>query len=327
MPVESLARTLVAVEEPEKTPKVSDVNAWAARLRLEGLASVGSRLALALGKPILLHADQLEEILDPTSCPEDQKAEFLELLLSVQSSHGNGIHLVCTLRADFWSQFLDHRDAGKRLHDRWFGLSPMGGESLQQVIADPAHMRGVRYQEGLVTLIANDVGDGNGLPLLEFALTQLWPRQHKREITLISYQEIGGVAGALSAYADRTYRELLDHFSEKRIRRVLLALVRSRRGAPEATRRMVLRERLGPDWEVVQALANRRLLVLGRDSARGEETAEIAHESLIRAWPRFAVWVDRGCGVPALAQLRGRALRGWRIPPGYSASRGRQMAG
>jgi hypothetical protein len=113
-PVHALARALAAVEDPGKPPKVVDIDEWAARLQSKGLASVGSRLALTLGKPVLLHADQLEEILDPKSCDADLKAEFLELLLSAQADPDDGLHLVCTLRADFWTQLLEHPDAGAR---------------------------------------------------------------------------------------------------------------------------------------------------------------------------------------------------------------------
>ncbi|HEX9543288.1 MAG TPA: hypothetical protein VGA04_34665, partial [Streptosporangiaceae bacterium] len=47
------------------------------------------------------------------------------------------------------TQLLEHPDAGARLRDRWFGLSPMGRERLEQVIIEPARARGVRYQDGL----------------------------------------------------------------------------------------------------------------------------------------------------------------------------------
>ena len=169
---------------------------------------------------------------------------------------------------------------------------PNGAKAVRQVITEPAQARDVRYQDGLVTLIADEARGEGGLPLLEFALTQLWPHQQGRQITLAEYQHVGGVVGALSGYAERAYQELLGRFPEKRIRRVMLALVRSRGGASEATRRVIARERLGPDWEVAQALAKQRLLVLGHDPAKGEETAEIAHESLIREWPTFASWVN-----------------------------------
>ena len=55
---------------------------------------------------------------------------------------------------------------------------------------------------------------------------------------------------------NRRYQDLLGQFPDERIRRVMLALVRSRGGAADATRRVVSRERLGEDWEVAQALAS-----------------------------------------------------------------------
>ena len=64
---------------------------------------------------VLLHADQLEEILDPAACPQDLKAEFLEVLLSAPAAPDDGLHLVATLRADFWTQLLEHPDTDVRL--------------------------------------------------------------------------------------------------------------------------------------------------------------------------------------------------------------------
>ena len=292
MPVDGLARALAAVQAPGRPPTVSEIGEWAAQMRSDGLADLGSRLALTLGRPVLVHADQLEEILDPAACPPYLKAEFLEMLLSARAAPDGGLHLVGTLRADFWTQLLEHPDAGTRLGDRWFGLSPMSRDRLEDVVAKPARARDVRYQDGLVRIIAEDAGGGRGLPLLEFALTQLWPHQHARQITLAAYQGIGGVTGALSRHAEQAYQDLRDKFPDDRIRRVMLTLVRSRGGATEATRRVVSRELLGEDWEVAQALTEQRLLILGHDLGKGEETAEIAHEALIREWPTFASWVN-----------------------------------
>ena len=94
--------------------------------------------------------------------------------------------------------------------------------------------------------------------------------------------------GALSAYAEGVYGELLQQFAEAQIRRVMLALVRSREGAPQATRRVVPRERLGPDWAVAEALAERRLLIVEHDPVSAEDNVQIAHEALIRGWPTLA---------------------------------------
>jgi WD40 repeat protein len=291
-PVDALAAALALVQMPGKRLTVTEVANWASLIRSEGLARAGARLAVALGQPVLLHVDQLEEILVPGGCPQDLRDDFLEMLLSAQAAPENGLHLVATLRGDFWNQLLEHPDAGTRLSSRWFGLSPMGKDRLEKVIAEPALSRGVYYQEGLVRAIAEDAGGGHGLPLLEFALTQLWPHQQKGEITWVNYHGIGGVAGALNRHAEYAYHDLLGRYPEARIGRVMLALVRSRGGAAEAIRRVVPRDQFGEHWDVVQALVQQRLLVVGRDESTGEQVAEIGHEALIREWPRFASWVN-----------------------------------
>jgi WD40 repeat protein len=291
-PLDALAGALVAVQAPGRRLEVPEVRDWAAMLRADGLARLGSQLAVTLGQPVLLHVDQLEEVLDSAACPPDLSAEFLELLLAAAAPADGGLHLAASLRADFWPQLLEHPDAGTRLAGRWFGLSPMSRSRLEQVITQPAGARDVSYQDGLVRVIAEDAGGGRGLPLLEFTLTQLWPHQRDRQLTLAAYQGIGGVAGALSRHAEQAYHELLDQFAAERIRRVMLALVRSRGGAAAATRRPASRQRLGEDWPVAQALTGQRLVTIGGDPDKGEETAEVTHEALIREWPRFAAWVD-----------------------------------
>ena len=309
MPVHALARALAAVQAPGRPPTVSEVGEWAALIRSDGLASLGSQLALTLGQPVLLHADQLEEILDPAACPQDLKAEFLEVLLSAQAAPDDGLHLVGTLRADFWTQLLEHPDAGARLVDRWFGLSPMSKDRLEQVIAEPARARDVHYQDGLVRVIAEDAGGGRGLPLLEFALTQLWPHQQGRQITLAAYQGIGGVTGALSRHAEQSYQDLLGQFPDERIRRVMLALVRSRGGAAEATRRVVSRERLGEDWEVAQALARQRLLSLDRDPGKRRGNRRDRARGTHPGMADVRILGQRRRRLPALAHLGRRTSR------------------
>ena len=61
------------------------------------------------------------------------------------------------------------------------------------------------------------------------------------------------------------------------------------------TRRRVPRNELGDDSDtmpVADALGDARLLVFDRDPATREPTVEIAHEALLRAWPRLRGWLD-----------------------------------
>jgi hypothetical protein len=290
MPVDALAETLLGIERSGAAPTLDDLARWTANLRSGGLSSFGAKLSLLTRKPILLCVDQLEQVLDPGICRPEASAEFLDLLLRAQPD--GHLRVVCSLRADFLSQMLQHPDAGAHMHGRLFMLSPMSRGRMERVITEPAEVRDVRYEPGLAPLIAQDAGDGGGLPLLSFALAKLWQQQRKHQITLAEYFDVGGVMGALSAYAERVYGELRQRFPEVQIRRVMLALVRSREGAPQATRRVITRERLGPDWVVAEALAERRLLIMGRDPITGEDNVQIAHEALIRGWPELAAWVN-----------------------------------
>ena len=292
MPFEALARTVFSIERPDVTPTLDDLAKWVDRLRSDGLATAGSQLTMAVDQPILLCVDQFEQVLDPDICTPAACAEFLDLLLTLRAPSADRLRLVCTLRADFLSQLLEYPDAGAHLRDRLFALSPMGRERMERVITEPAEVRGVRYQSGLAALIAREAGDGRGLPLLGFTLAELWPQQQQRQVTFAEYHSVGGVMGALSAYAERILHELLERFPQDQLRRVMLTLVRSRGGASEATRRVVARERLGPSWAVAEALAKRRLVVVGHDFIKEEDNVQIAHEALIREWPRLATWVD-----------------------------------
>ena len=321
-PVGALARTLASMEVPDRTPMLSEINDWKARIRSTGLGDAGAQLALAMDRSVVLHVDQFEEVLDPQVCAPDVRAEFLELLLSARSAVDETLHLVGTVRADFMAQLLEHPDAGTRLADGWFGLSPMSAKRLKEVITQPARARGVRYEDGLAAVIARDADNGPVLPLLEFALTQLWEHKRGPEISHTAYQSIGGVAGALSQYAEGVYKDdLLARFPEERIRRVLLALVRSRGGAADATRRVVSRDRLGADWDIAQELASYRMVTIGRDNSGTQNRGDRARSTHLRVAHAGGMGQQR-LRLPALAHLGGGASQRRRSASRQSARRG-----
>jgi hypothetical protein len=214
------------------------------------------------GKHIVLHADQFEEML--TACSAGERGLFLDRVLPDANTDDVPYRLVCTLRADFLKPLLEHADVGPRLQDRLLPLSPMGIPSLERAVSEPAQARGVNYENGLARQIAIDAaGGGGGLPLMEFALTELWVRQRRRRLTFADYHALGGVEGALELYAEGVFADLAARGLGDRVRRVMLSLVRSREGAAQATRRVVGQSRLARDWDVVEELARRRLLMIG----------------------------------------------------------------
>jgi hypothetical protein len=260
-PFFALARALYDLEGSDQVLSADAVDRRGDQVRDEGLAGVAGKLSVLTGRRILLHADQVEEML--TTCPIGEQAEFLNRVLPAANVNDVPYRLVCTLRADFLRPLLEHADIGPRLQDRLLPLSPMGVATLERAVSEPARVRGVNYDEGLARQIAIDAaGGGGGLPLMEFALTELWARQRRRQLTFADYHSLGGVAGALDRYAEGVFAELAERGLGDRVRRVMLALVRSREGAAQATRRVVGRDRLTRDWPVVEELARRRLLMI-----------------------------------------------------------------
>jgi WD40 repeat protein len=327
-PFMALAKAMFSLEKPDVEPTLDDLDRWESRLRSGGLVTAGAQLEVLRGARILLCADQLDRVLDPATCPEDLRDEFLNLILATRTVRDEGIRLVATLRADFLPLLLEHPEAGSYLNEGLFTLSPMGADRLERVITEPAEKKGVRFERELAPLIARDAGGEAGLPLLEFALTELWVHQQKRQLTLPGYGAIGGVTGALSRYAERVYHELLDRFTPEKIRRVMLTLVRSRGGALGATGTAVARELLDADWPVAQALADHRLLVVSHDAARDQYVCEIAHDALIKAWPRFAAWVDDDADFQHWrAIMADRAAEGDTLPDSRLGEADRWLAG
>ena len=83
----------------------------------------------------------------------------------------------------------------------------------------------------------------------------------------------------------------MDAEGQELARRALVQLVQPGEGT-EDTRRIATKEELGEEsWGLIQRLADKRLVVTGRD-AQGRETAEVVHEALIQKWDRFQEWMQ-----------------------------------
>lgn len=168
-------------------------------------------------------------------------------------------------------------------------LSPLGPAALREVIAIPADRRGVRYAPQLVERIVAAASTSEGaLPLLEFALTELWQYQRGRVIGHEAYGEIGGVLGSIDRHAELPVGKLLGAgISERDIERTLIALISSsgREDIP-ATRRNCLADELDDTQRrVAEALTRARLLTATR---RHEQACyELVHEALISSWQRL----------------------------------------
>jgi hypothetical protein len=236
----------------------------------------------------LLIVDQFEELF--TLCRDEFEREaFIDNLLSAM---GNRVTIIMTLRADFYAhlaQYPELRDAVAKQQEY---IGPMTTEELRRAIEEPAKRGHWEFEPGLVDLILRDVGDEPGaLPLLSHALLETWKRRAGHTLTLKGYADAGGVRGAIAHTAETVYQNLA-HDEQAIARDIFLRLTELGEGTEDTRRRAAFGE-LMSDAEraqdvrtVLNILAEARLLTLTEDSA------EVAHEALIREWPTLREWLD-----------------------------------
>ena len=239
---------------------------------------------------LLLIADQFEELYTQNLSLERQR-QFLDELVAAVGAHIRkpAFNLVLAARLDFLGQLLDYEPLAEWVKPHHWLLGPLGRAGLETAIERPAQQAKVQMEDGLIERILHDLGEQPGtLPLLQFALTQLWERQRHRWLTHQAYEAIGGVTEALARHAD----EVLGRFpnDQERLRRIFVQLVHPGEGG-EDTRQVATREQVGADnWNLVQELADNRLVVTGRDP-QGQDTVEVVHETLIRHWWPLREWL------------------------------------
>jgi anti-anti-sigma factor len=288
-PVDDLATTLLKLERPSSGRTARAIQARARQLRSAGLAALGSRVALAAGKPILICVDPLDVIFSEALCSPPQRSQFLEIILSAAEAPAGGVHVACALRSDLMSGLLDHPGSASRLQGRLYMVSPLGTDSVKRVIEEPALRRGVSYDQGLVSVIADDAGDGRSLPLLEFALAELWSYQRQRHISLDDYVRLGRVGGVLGRHAEQAFQAVSAECSEDQIRRVMLSFIVA---SSPATLRPVARGRVTEEQQaLIRRLIEARLVISRKEGEHGDDVYEIAHAALLENWGRLAAWI------------------------------------
>ncbi len=278
---------------------------------IENLQSKQEDLSNEIGKilrnnsdqHLLLFIDQFEELYKQDINQKEQ-AIFIEQILNA-IKNTKQLTIVFTIRADFWAYVLSDRDLTDALQDADVKLAPMNRIELQDAIEKPAHSQGVQIEAGLTDQMLNTVeGKPGNLPLVEFALTQLWEKQSKNKLTNEAYQKIGGVENALAKHAQKEY-ENLNQAEQLKAKQIFIQLVDPGQGT-EDTRRLATRSEVGTDnWDVVAKLADARLVVTGsrtlettptadfqESNSASEETVEVIHETLITKWKILKDWID-----------------------------------
>jgi WD40 repeat protein/DNA-binding SARP family transcriptional activator len=265
---------------------------------------------------VVLVVDQLEEVFTLTRDEREREA-FLESLRVAAADPAGRLWIVVTLRADFYDRPLAYPRFAEQLARGTDAVPPLTPDELEQAIRGPAMAVGVEPEPGLVAEMIADVSRQPGaLPLVQYALTELFERRDGERMTLSAYRELGGIAGALSSRADRTF-EAADDDGRRAIRQVLLRLVMLGEGRAD-TRRRVLRSELdeldldaSATASMLDAFGRHRILTFDRDPSTREPTVEIAHEALLSSWGRLRGWIDEAREDLRQERRLGRSAAEW----------------
>ena len=260
-----------------------------------GLGRVIKRI-LPADTRLLLVIDQFEELFTLTH-DEVARNRLLSALVNLANDERSDTRVVLTLRADFFDRPLQYPEFGELLKQGIVPLTVPTDDELIDAIKRPAEVVGASWEPGLPEQILADVSGSPGtLPLLQYALTELFAARTGHQLTHQVYLQNGGVLGALASRAEEAFARL-DPSQQALARQLFLRLV-TVRSAGEATRRrarLVELNALGDPGEVGTVLATfgeARLLVFDRDPISRSPTAEVAHEALLTSWPRLAGWLD-----------------------------------
>ena len=212
-----------------------------------------------------------------------EQAAFVDAIVA----HPGG--LVVAVRADLYGEFGAFTELADRLASSQVLLGPLTEADLLRAVQEPARRCGLAVEEGLAEVIAAELGDAPGaLPLLGHALREAWLRREGRTITVAGYRSSGGVRSAIATTAEQALAAL-DEDGQAVARRVLLRMVELRPEGDDTRRWASRREITDVDpqrtGDVIAALTESRLLVVDHDHLT------VAHEALMRAWPRLNGWI------------------------------------
>ena len=242
------------------------------------------------GERLVLLIDQFEEAF--VACRDQAEREaFFDALVEGAGDPDERLVIVLAIRGDFYARCAEHAELSTLVSANQLLVGPMRRDELRRAIELPARRAGLRVEPRLVSALVGDVAaEPGGLPLLSAALVELWQRREGRTLRYEVYERSGGVSGAVARLAEHAYQRL-SPAERLRARPMLLRLAGADDEQAEGfvRRRVPLDElELDRDEGAARALA---VLTESRLLTVDEGAAEVAHEALLREWPRLRDWL------------------------------------
>lgn len=236
---------------------------------------------LPAGQRLVLVVDQFEEVFSATR-DEPERSTFIELLTTERP----GLKVIVAMRADRYVQAAAFPQLARLLTASQVLVGPLSHDELTAIIERPALRVGLRVEPELTAALLTDAGsEPAALPLLSTALLELWQARSDGRLTLAAYRATGGIQGAVARLAEAAYGDL--DLAERQIARGLLLRLAGGGVGDGVVRRRV---RDGELDEAMSLVAEK--LTAARLLTSGDGYLEVAHEALLREWPRLRDWLE-----------------------------------
>lgn len=324
------SRSLIGLaEELRSDPQRIDL------LVLEAVSDVRDALNYERGatrrdrkKPVArlaLVVDQLEEVFTDPRLDKQREAFLGAIEKLARCGH---VWVIATFRSDFYGE-CQRSPTLMRLIPRICTCDFPRKEQLTDIIRMPAGVAGLEFGldretgQRLDDALRDEASESpSSLPLLEFALQQLFENRLGNLLVFEFYAAMGGVQGSLGRHAEASFQKLPDS-AQSRFGEVFSKLAIHSSDTNRTSRQRARKDEvvLDPDSRMlVDKLVEYRLLVTDKDGTGDTAVAvvQVAHEALFERWQRLSAWCSENrkilMGRGAVAEDRQRWIQAGRSP-------------
>lgn len=266
----------------------SVIDALCATLEAHGQGRPGLRFAIFI--------DRFEVFFNAARFSEPERLAFLATLERLARSRAALLIVAC--RNDFYPSIARYPvlTEGKR-HGGHFDLGPPSFSDIAQIIRNPAAAAKISFGIDPVTrarlddiLCESAAASPDALPLLQYCLQELYRlRTAEDELSFAAFHALGNLEGAIGQRAEQVVLALSDAQQATLPHIMSLLIVQSLDNDTVSSQRAPWTALRGEDDRLtVHALIESRLFV--SDLAGGAPVFGIAHDALLRHWPRMNSW-------------------------------------
>ncbi len=254
---------------------------------------------------LFLILDQTEELWTDRGLTHAIREQFLSAIEALARS--GLVWVLATLRTDFFPLAqLSETFLRLKGNDGGYDLVAPGADALQRIILEPARLAGMKFERNESTgqsldqvILRDAIGQPDALPLLEYALDQLFSKSGEggapaRLLQFAAYEKMGGVIeGALGEESRSGIHKTAGVEVQAVFGSVMNALVTVDAGAEaqplRRTAPLASVTDTGPRKNLIDVLVNNRLLTTDKEG--GNAVVRVAHEALLRRWDRLVAWI------------------------------------